>query len=76
MDEEINLLNVEKLIQELKCPICFNILKDPVMELPNQHIMCCKCLLNFNETLKINNKENLDSICPFCKEKITQLIKP
>ena len=76
MDEEINLLNVEKLIQELKCPICFNILKDPVMELPNQHIMCRKCLLNFNETLKINNKENLDSMCPFCKEKITQLIKP
>ena len=39
MDEEINLLDVEKLIQELKCPICFNILKDPVMELPNQYIM-------------------------------------
>jgi len=76
MEEEIKILDVEKLIQELKCPICFNILNDPVMELPNQHIMCRKCLLNFNETLKKFNKQNLDSKCPFCKEKIIQLIKP
>ena len=76
MEEEINLLNIDQVIQELKCPICFNILKDPVMELPNQHIMCRKCLLNFNETLKKYNRKNLDSTCPFCKEKIIQLIKP
>ena len=73
---EISSINKEKCIEELTCPICLDILQDPVMELPNQHIMCRKCLLNFNETLKKYNRKNLDSTCPFCKEKIIQLIKP
>ena len=76
MQEEINLFDVEKCIEELTCPICLNILKDPVMELPNQHIMCQKCLLVFNNSLKKDNNNNLDSKCPICKEEIKELIKP
>ena len=76
MEENINLIEVEKFFDELRCPICFKILEDPVMELPNQHIMCRKCLSNFNKNLNKYNENNLVSTCPFCKEKIIQLIKP
>ena len=76
MEKDINILDVEAITEELKCPICFNILKDPVMELPNQHIMCNKCLLEFNKTLNKNYENNEENICPFCKKEITQLIKP
>ena len=47
----------DSLKNELTCPICFNILKDP--------IMCTKCLKNFCENCvkEWENKNNL--YCPF-----------
>ena len=71
MDEIVS-INQEGIIEELTCPICFNILEDPVMELPNQHILCKKCLIKSNKI----NPNSFDPICPFCKKQIEQLIQP
>jgi hypothetical protein len=66
MENEISNINTEKILEELKCPICLEIFDDPIIELPNQHIFCNKCLNNTN-----NNKK-----CPICKEEIKEIIKP
>ena len=66
---EILSINQEKCIEELTCPICLDIFQDPIMELPNQHIVCSKCLNNYN-------KNNTKKICPFCKAEIQQIITP
>ena len=71
MDEIVS-INQEELIEELTCPICFNIFEDPVMELPNQHILCRKCLIKSNK----NNVNFIGPECPFCKKQIEQLIQP
>ena len=76
MEEEITSFDYEQCLEELKCKICFKILEDPVMELPNEHIMCRKCLLKFN---KNNHKLLLGSLknqCPFCRNEIKEIIKP
>ena len=74
MSDEIISISEEKCIEELKCQICFNIFKEPIMEFPNQHIMCKSCLLNYNIRLQKGQISNL--ICPFCKENINQFITP
>ena len=66
---EITSIKKEKCLEELTCQICFEILEDPVMELPNQHILCSKC---FDDC----NKKKLKRVCPFCKVEVEQLIKP
>ena len=66
---EISSINKEKCIEELTCPICLDILQDPVMELPNQHILCLKCLYHYN-------KNKLKKKCPFCNVEIQQIITP
>ena len=71
MDEIVS-INQEGIIEELTCPICFNILEDPVMELPNQHILCKKCLIKSNKI----NPNSFGPLCPFCKKQIEQLIQP
>jgi len=73
MEEEIISFDHEKCLEELKCPICFKILEDPVMELPNEHIMCRKCLFKFNKKL---SQEPLKEICPICRIQIKEIIKP
>jgi hypothetical protein len=45
MEDNIISLNTDKLIEELKCPICLEIFEEPILEFPNQHILCEKCLL-------------------------------
>ena len=72
MNEEIKNFNTENCIEELTCQICFNILNEPVMELPNQHIMCKKCLSLYNKKMKVQNS----IICPFCKGDIKKIIEP
>ena len=69
MSEEIISFNSEKCIEELRCPICLQIFNEPIMELPNQHIFCKKCLDK-------SNKGNMEGVCPICKEKITSSIQP
>ena len=79
MNDEIISISKENCIEELKCKICYNIFQDPIMELPNQHIMCKICFFNYNNILhkyEDDNLGNLRLICPFCKEQITDLIKP
>ncbi|CAN6486193.1 unnamed protein product [Victoria cruziana] len=49
------LLHIEKLAMELKCPICLNILNQPVL-LPCNHIFCSSCYM---KSTKID--------CPVCK---------
>jgi len=64
---DINNINKDNLITENEnnsydfiCPICLNILNNPIFCLPNNnsHSFCKKCI---DEYLKINNK------CPICK---------
>ena len=74
MEGEISSFDQQKCLDDLTCPICFKIFEDPVMELPNQHIMCKKCIIKFNKNLHKNN--NAPIICPFCKEQIKDLITP
>ena len=77
MEEEFISISKEKCIEELTCKICYNILNDPIMELPNQHILCKKCFFGFNNTLKRFSPSNDNGlICPFCKEKIKEVITP
>ena len=64
-------INDEKIIEELTCPICLCIFDNPVLELPNQHIFCHKCLDSY---LKEKNIEN-NPICPLCKSPITSMIE-
>ena len=73
MEEEICSFNHEKCLEELICPICFNIFEDPVMELPNQHILCFKCLMKFNKKF---TKDSEKQLCPLCKVQIKEIIKP
>ena len=61
--------DLDKLIDEIHCPICFEIFEDPIMELLNQHILCDKCLKNCN-----SNQLNLK--CPICKLDIISTINP
>ena len=69
-DNNIISCDYEKFIEELKCPICFEIFNEPVMELPNQHILCKQCLLKSNQ----NNNNKLE--CPMCKTDIDYTIEP
>ena len=71
MEKEIISFDYEKCLEELNCKICFKILEDPVMELPNGHIMCRKCLIKCNESNQL-----LENKCPFCKCQIKELVKP
>jgi hypothetical protein len=60
---DLNKLNEIKDI--LICPICYDILDNPVMETTNQHVFCYKCITQC-ET----------SYCPICKAEIQELQKP
>ena len=71
-NEIIAPLDDEEILEELNCPICLAILNEPVLELPNQHIFCKKCLDSY---LNKNGLEN-NPICPICKSPITSIIKP
>jgi hypothetical protein len=60
--------NIEKLnsLKDiLTCPICYNILENPVMEPTNQHTFCYDCIL------RCDTKK-----CPICKAHIPELKKP
>ena len=76
MSEEIISFNQEKCLDDLRCPICFNIFEDPIMELPNQHIMCRKCLMNYSKKLNNNILDPFLLFCPFCKTQIKEIITP
>ena len=67
--EIISYIPDEKLLEELTCPICLSIFNDPVLELPNQHIFCNKCL---EKHLITSQKQQ----CPMCNGEITSKIKP
>ena len=71
--DEMASIDQEKCLEELTCQICFNILKDPVMELPNQHILCKKCLIKYNDK---NNPDSSKLICPFCRIEIEKITQP
>ena len=73
MDNNIINVDNEKILEELKCPICLEIFDEPILELPNQHIFCKKCLYKSNVNIN-NDDENL--ICPICKVKIEMLLIP
>ena len=72
MEDNIISLNTDKLIEELKCPICLEIFEEPILEFPNQHILCEKCLLKSNK----NINENYKLYCPICRTEIESIIKP
>ena len=70
--EIISSIDKDKLLEELVCPLCLSIFDDPILELPNQHIFCKKCFDKIQET----NKTETNPICPICKSKVIQIIKP
>ena len=74
MEENINNIDNEKILEELKCPICLELFDEPILELPNQHIFCKKCLYKSNDN--INDDDNNNLICPICKVEINNLIIP
>ena len=47
----------------LHCPICSNVLKNPVQCLRNQHLFCSPCI--------IRHLEQNSQTCPTCKEELT-----
>jgi hypothetical protein len=65
MEEDKLILKSEEIIELLKCPICLGILKDPVIELPNQHTFCRSCMFKYMKTQIGKPPE-----CPVCKEQI------
>ena len=71
MEENIISFNGDKFIEELKCPICLEIFDEPILEFPNQHILCKKCLFKSN---KLNNENNL--YCQICRNQIQSYIIP
>ena len=71
-NEIITPLDNDKILEELICPICLSIFDQPVLELPNQHIFCKKCLDNY---LKRNEIEK-EPKCPICKSPIESTIQP
>ena len=74
MEENINNIDNEKILEELKCPICLELFDEPILELPNQHIFCKKCLYKSNDNINDDNNNNL--ICPICKVEIQYLLIP
>ena len=74
MEDNINNIDDEKILEELKCPICLELFDEPILELPNQHIFCKKCLYKSNDN--INDDDNNNLICPICKVEINNLIIP
>jgi hypothetical protein len=64
-------IDLKTVYEYLTCPICYDILKDPVMEMPNQHIFCRKCINNY---LCYNHFG--PTKCPICKELIMSLHVP
>ena len=61
---------IENLLDFLKCPICFEYFDDPIMELPNQHVFCKKCLRRTNEF-----SQSLVFKCPICNTAIENLVQ-
>ena len=54
--------------EDLHCPICMNVLKDPVQCGPNEHYFCSNCI-----TRHLKNSQS----CPFCVEELSQeTLKP
>jgi hypothetical protein len=45
---EDNIINIdnEKILEELKCPICLELFDEPLLELPNQHIFVKNVYIN------------------------------
>ena len=72
INEIIKPIDDEKVLEELICPICLCIFDNPILELPNQHIFCEKCLDSY---LEKNNIKEFPK-CPICKELITSTIQP
>ncbi|XP_053385715.1 E3 ubiquitin-protein ligase TRIM31-like [Mercenaria mercenaria] len=58
-------LNGETLDYLLKCPICYDILKDPRAFVPCQHMFCLECILKYVENV-LNSPGN-DITCPSCR---------
>ena len=58
---EDNIINIdnEKILEELKCPICLELFDEPLLELPNQHIFCKKCLYKSNDNINDDNEIKL-----------------
>ncbi|XP_031485027.1 BRCA1-associated RING domain protein 1-like isoform X2 [Nymphaea colorata] len=53
------LFHLQKMEVELKCPICLNLLRQPV-SLPCSHIFCSSCIMNPSKSR---------SDCPVCKQR-------
>lgn len=65
MNENIHLkFDIQRILENLKCPICYDYLDNPVMELPNQHLFCKKCILNWLSR---------SAQCPICKVNIEKI---
>jgi hypothetical protein len=64
---EISKIDIENLLENLKCPICLDYYDDPVMEILNQHIFCKKCILR---------QEDESRFCPICKQEIIGFVSP
>ena len=62
---EISCLQIEVLNTELRCPICLNILRDPVAT-ECMHRFCAGCI----DMLKIYGVNNL---CPNCREELPDI---
>jgi hypothetical protein len=59
---------LDDLSQALQCPICRDLLQDP-LALPCTHLVCRKCLQSlFDHTSKVDNRVN----CPVCRSRVHQ----
>lgn len=66
-DELTQLHNrLSKVMEEDKCHICFDRLREPVVLTCCQNIFCGKCILQW-----ISSDMNLSSVCPLCRRHLT-----
>jgi len=68
IEEELNQLHhrLSRVLEENKCHICFDNLKEPVVLTCCQNIFCGKCILQW-----ISSNMNMNSVCPLCRRYLT-----
>ncbi len=57
-------------VLELKCPICFDLLQQPVMQCPKQHLFCGACID------KVTSNPALARVCPACRDPLPRKLQP